>query len=472
MKVVNIAIDNIKPYSKNPRINDNAVDYVARSIKEFGFKVPIVIDKNNVIVAGHTRYKASKQLRLKEVPCIVADDLTSEQIKAFRLADNKVSEFADWDIDLLNDELDDITNIDMSDFGFDELIDDIKNVDSVEDEKNSLADRFLVPPFSIIDTRKGEWQKRKKAWFDIGLNSFEGREEMKASGSAVGSIPNFYDYKQQEEKILGKKLTTKEFTEKYLDKYIKNSQTKMTNDGSLLSIFDPVLCEVLYYWFTVKNSKILDPFAGGSVRGIVASKLGHKYVGVDLREEQIIANKKQAKKILNGENIPNWICGNSVNIDKLIDDEFDFVFSCPPYFDLEVYSDNKEDLRNQTYEEFLNNYSDIINKCINKLKEDRFACFVVGEVRNKKTGFYRNLVADTIKCFEKAGASFYNEIILVNPIGSARIRASKAFLSGRKISKIHQNILVFYKGNTKNIKKNFPEIEIDNSFLEENFEEV
>lgn len=135
MKVVNIAIDNIKPYSKNPRINDNAVDYVARSIKEFGFKVPIVIDKNNVIVAGHTRYKASKQLGLKEVPCIVADDLTSEQIKAFRLADNKVSEFADWDMDLLNDELDDITNIDMSDFGFDELIDDIKNVDSVEDEK-------------------------------------------------------------------------------------------------------------------------------------------------------------------------------------------------------------------------------------------------------------------------------------------------------------------------------------------------
>lgn len=129
-------------------------------------------------------------------------------------------------------------------------------------------------------------------------------------------------------------------------------------------------------------------------------------------------------------------------------------------------------MSNQTYEEFLNNYSDIIKKCINKLKEDRFACFVVGEVRNKKTGFYRNLVADTIKCFEKAGASFYNEIILVNPIGSARIRASKAFLSGRKISKIHQNILVFYKGNTKNIKKNFPEIEIDNSFLEENFEEV
>lgn len=138
MKVVNIAIDNIKPYSKNPRNNDKAVDYVANSIKEFGFKVPIVIDKNNVIVAGHTRYKASVKLGLKEVPCIIADDLTNEQIKAFRLADNKVSEFADWNLDLLDEELDDIINIDMSDFGFDEIVDscEAENEDDVKIEED------------------------------------------------------------------------------------------------------------------------------------------------------------------------------------------------------------------------------------------------------------------------------------------------------------------------------------------------
>ena len=110
------------PYEKNPRKNDDAVKYVKASIKEFGFKVPIVIDKDNVIVAGHTRYKAAKDLKMDEVPCIVADDLTEEQVKAFRLADNKVSEKADWDFNLLSVELEDLLDFDMSEFGFDDGI--------------------------------------------------------------------------------------------------------------------------------------------------------------------------------------------------------------------------------------------------------------------------------------------------------------------------------------------------------------
>lgn len=124
MDVVNRKIESIKPYEKNPRKNDEAVKYVAQSIKQFGFKVPIVIDKNNVIVAGHTRYKAAKKLKLSEVPCIVADDLNDEQIKAFRLADNKVSEKAEWDFDLLGEELDNIFDIDMEALGFDFSIDE------------------------------------------------------------------------------------------------------------------------------------------------------------------------------------------------------------------------------------------------------------------------------------------------------------------------------------------------------------
>lgn len=118
MEIITKKIDEVIPYENNPRKNEEAVDYVAKSIKEFGFKVPIIIDKDNVIVTGHTRLKAAKKLGLKEVPCIMADDLTEEQIKAFRLADNKVSEIATWDFDLLNLELDDITNINMEDFGF------------------------------------------------------------------------------------------------------------------------------------------------------------------------------------------------------------------------------------------------------------------------------------------------------------------------------------------------------------------
>ena len=131
MNIVNKKVADLIPYEKNPRKNDKAVEYVANSIKEFGFKVPIIIDTNNVIVAGHTRLKGAKKLGLEEVPCIVADDLTEEQIKAFRLADNKVSELAEWNNDLLDEELSNIFDLDMKNFGF-----DIKNenIDSIVDK--------------------------------------------------------------------------------------------------------------------------------------------------------------------------------------------------------------------------------------------------------------------------------------------------------------------------------------------------
>ncbi len=119
MEIKMMKLTELVPYENNPRQNDGAVEAVANSIKEFGFRVPIIIDKDNVIVCGHTRYKASKKLKLKEVPCVMADDLTEEQIKAFRLADNKSAEIAEWDVSLLAEELKDITELDMSDFGFD-----------------------------------------------------------------------------------------------------------------------------------------------------------------------------------------------------------------------------------------------------------------------------------------------------------------------------------------------------------------
>lgn len=134
LEIIYKKINEIIPYKNNPRKNDDAVEDVANSIKEFGFKVPIVIDKNNEIVTGHTRYKASKKLGLEKIPCIIADDLNEEQIKAFRLADNKVSEKAEWDLDILNDELDDILNIDMSDFGFDLDLEDEEEKEIIEDE--------------------------------------------------------------------------------------------------------------------------------------------------------------------------------------------------------------------------------------------------------------------------------------------------------------------------------------------------
>ena len=138
MNIIEKPINEVIPYEKNPRINDNAVPAVMKSIDEFGFKVPIVIDKNGTIVTGHTRLKAAKKLGMKTVPCIVADDLTPEQIKAFRLADNKVAEAAEWDMELLNEELDGIIDIDMSDFNFGDITDSPSSEDVVEDDGENI----------------------------------------------------------------------------------------------------------------------------------------------------------------------------------------------------------------------------------------------------------------------------------------------------------------------------------------------
>ena len=150
MNIIQKTLNELIPYENNPRNNDEAVNYVAESIKEFGFKVPIIIDKDNVIVAGHTRYKASKKLGINEVPCLVADDLTEEQIKAFRLADNKVAEVATWDFDKLELELSTL-EMDMELFGFEsndveaqEVVEDECDIEVPEEPKAKLGDVYQL----------------------------------------------------------------------------------------------------------------------------------------------------------------------------------------------------------------------------------------------------------------------------------------------------------------------------------------
>lgn len=160
MNIIEKPINEVIPYEKNPRINDNAVPAVMKSIEEFGFKVPIVIDKNGTIVTGHTRLKAAKKLGMKTVPCIVADDLTPEQIRAFRLADNKVAEAAEWDMELLNEELDGIVDIDMSDFNFSDITDspssedvveyDGENIELPSEPKTRLGDIWVIGRHKLV----------------------------------------------------------------------------------------------------------------------------------------------------------------------------------------------------------------------------------------------------------------------------------------------------------------------------------
>lgn len=232
------------------------------------------------------------------------------------------------------------------------------------------------------------------------------------------------------------------------------------------SIFDPVLCELAYRWFSPPGGIVLDPFAGGSVRGIVAAKLGREYVGVDLRPEQVAANKAQADKICTDGIAPAWHVGDSTKVIPALKIAADFVFSCPPYGDLEVYSDRPEDLSAMGHAEFVAAYRGIIAAAVGKLKPDRFACFVVGDFRDGK-GFYRNFVSDTIMAFEDAGVRLYNEAILVTAAGSLPIRVGKQFSASRKLGKTHQNVLVFCKGDPKKATQACGEVEVEDSLFAE-----
>jgi hypothetical protein len=294
-----------------------------------------------------------------------------------------------------------------------------------------LMEKFTIPPFSVFDTRQGYWQERKRAWLSLGIQSELGRGGGLLMDSKEVTTENLHYYRRAT--ALARHVTT------------KIDSAAMDNDKqSGTSIFDPVLCEIIYRWFSAPSAQIIDPFAGGSVRGIVAACLDRRYWGCDLSEKQIAANKEQAVKIC-PDNPPEWVCADAM--DALEDaPPADLVFSCPPYGDLEVYSDDPRNLSNMEWHTFVAAYKRIILRACKKLKPDRFACFVVGDFRDKR-GYYRDFVSETIRGFKECGLELYNEAILLTCIGSLPIRVSAQFKAGRKLGKTHQNVLVFCKGD-------------------------
>lgn len=214
------------------------------------------------------------------------------------------------------------------------------------------------------------------------------------------------------------------------------------------SIFDPVLCELAYRWFAPPGGLVLDPFAGGSVRGIVASKLGRRYLGVDLSGRQIEANRAQASAICT-DPLPEWIEGDSSELAALVGERrADFLFSCPPYMDLEVYSDDPRDISGMSADAFRRAHANIIRAACELLNPNSFACWVVGEVRDNR-GMYYGFIPDTVIAFKQAGLELYNEAILVTSVGSLPIRVARQFEGARKLGKTHQNVLVFVKGDPR-----------------------
>lgn len=277
-----------------------------------------------------------------------------------------------------------------------------------------LRDKFIEPPFSVLDSKGAAWSARKRQWKELGIKSHLGRDAECNVKTMSGLTP-----------------------EQYFEKYGRKPMTGV-------SIFDPALCELIYNWYCPDKGKILDPFCGGPVRGIVANYLGYKYTGIDIREEQIVENREQSLNILPINNQPNYYVGDSNEFLNDYNCKFDFVFSCPPYADLEVYSDLEGDISNKDYKEFIDIYSSIIKKSCNLLKKGSFACFVVGDMRDKK-GYYKDFISDTKRAFINSGMKLYNEAIYLQPLGTAMLRAGKIFESGKKLTKVHENVLIFKK---------------------------
>jgi DNA modification methylase len=294
----------------------------------------------------------------------------------------------------------------------------VPSVDLFGDEINnklSLADKYLMCPTTVLNTRDPKWQDLKRKWMRLGIKSELGR---------LDSIKNKHEKG---------KLNSYEYGSNFVYNTYGSDQT--------VSIFDPVVAEIIYKWFAKCN--VLDPFAGGSVRGIVANYLGFKYTGIELRKEQVDSNREQALDILPINNQPQWYIGDSEQIVTDLIPNYDLIFSCPPYMNLEVYSDLPDDLSTMQDNEFIIKYQSIIAKSCNKLIKGGYAVFVVGDLRDKK-GYQKDFTGITKQAFAKAGMKLYNELILVNSVGTKAMTLERGFKNG-KLAKVHQNIYVFVK---------------------------
>ena len=462
-------LDQIMFNPRNWRIHPlSQQDALKGVLEEVGWVQQVIVNKRTGnLIDGHLRCQLAAREGAQTIPVVYVDVSEDEESLVLATLD-PIGAMAATDKQKL-DEL--FAGIESENENVRKMMDEIAAKERLEyGEKNNdeqarrtLAERFIVPPFSVLDARQGYWQDRKKAWIALGIESELGRGECITWTGDTITEPGLNYYRNRSG---NKRLTwvagdrdyseLDEVSRKILAADRSDSRAVVygtagnASEQSGTSIFDPVLCELAYRWFAPTNGHVLDPFAGGSVRGIVAAMLGCQYTGIDLSARQIEANRQQADELLT-DNKPTWIVGDSKNISTLAPGEYDFIFSCPPYADLEVYSDDPNDLSNMAYPDFKSVYHEIIYSAVSMLKDNRFACFVVGDVRDKK-GFYRNFPAHTIEAFQDAGMTLYNEAVLVTAVGSLPIRVSKQFGGYRKLGKTHQNVLVFYKGDVADIK--------------------
>lgn len=426
---------------ENPKAHDVASLKV--SLHRWGFTEPVLVDeRTGRLVAGHGRVEALKALHAADASSPpqgvqVAEDgawlvptvrgwssRDDTEARAYLLASNQLTIAGGWedtDLTALLQQLvegQDAEQV-LAGTGFTEA--DLQQLEAEQKEQPPgvpLNDRFVVPPFSVLDARAGYWRDRKAEWMQLGLRSEEGREHLEAT-------------------------------------VVQTAWMQRGNDKGG-SIFDPVLAEVLLRWYAPPGGRVFDPFAGGSVRGVVAAALGLHYLGVDLRAEQVEANRAQLFHItgqLTGglPGTTEWVEGDATQLGKALPPEYppaDFILTCPPYGPLERYSDDPRDLSTLGDAAFATMYGQALAQAAQQLAPNRFAAVVVGSYR-RKDGTVVDLRAMTVAAMEAAGLQLWQDAVLVTPVGSLALRVGSQFPSGRKMGRGHQDVLVFVKGNGK-----------------------
>ena len=401
------------------------------SIKRFGLVDPLIVnthkERKNILVGGHQRLKIAQELNIKEIPCVEVE-LNPDQEKELNIRLNKNS--GEWNYDALANYFD---VGELTEWGFtDDELQFYETEESGYEERKTLAEKFIVPPFSVLNARQGYWIDRKKAWKELIQDNGESRENLIQK---IGKVDKTAGYGKRYDK----------------------ERIKPNSLSNGVSILDPVLAEIANRWFGIDNGNTFDCFAGDSVFGYVSSYLGNEFTGIELRKEQAELNNDRIKEFSKSK----YICDDGQNVLKHIEiNSQDLLFSCPPYFDLEVYSDLKNDASNQKeYGNFLKIIEKAFIDSLKCLKDNRFAVITVGDIRDKK-GFYRNFISDVKNIFIGNGALLYNEMILIEVLGSLPLRVGR-FMKHRKVGKCHQNVLVFYKGDPTQIKENYRELRFE-----------
>lgn len=453
-------------YRKHDKKNKSLIK---KSLEKFGAGRSIVVDAEGEIIGGNGVYEQAQKLGLKtkivetdgsELVVVKRTDLKTddEKRKALAVMDNSTSDTSEFDLELLTT---DFTIDELEDFGI-ELPEDEE--DEEDEEKGNIDEDFIIFPCSILDQSNSKWQDRKKYWIKrIDINdNVNSREGLLNLGNLM-KYPKTYNRYLNFKKKNNEQLSFEKFVEQFNPPEFEEDKQNILAKG--VSVFDPVLSELSCKWFSpYLGGKIFDCFAGDCFKGLVFALCGYEFTGIELRQEQVDDNINVCKKFSN-LNL-KYICDDGQNVDKYLQEESqDLLFSCPPYYNLEVYSNLPNDASNQKdYCDFLKILDNAYSKSIKILKDNRFAVIVVGNIRDKQ-GFYYNFINDIINIFNKNGMFLLNELILKEPVSNRRF-SSRGLFKSRKIVKIHQNILVFYKGNPKKIKEIFPEVMVKENYAD------